>query len=258
MLHHTVYSSINKSMKWITFIHGAGGSSSIWFNQVRFFKSYFNVLLIDLKGHGRSPAADDGTVYTFDQIINDLIEVLDYNKVEKSHFVGISLGSILIQKMLFNHEKRIEKIGLGGAILNLNFQSKCLMYLGNLTQSILPFIWIYTFFAYVVMPYRNHRTSRVLFIREAKKLSQNEFRRWYKLTEKILPLLDKIRNYEVSKTQVLYIMGKQDYMFLPFVKKIVKVHNSSTLITLPNSGHVVNIDQPDQFNNKLLSFLLND
>ena len=30
----------------------AGGSSSIWFNQVRFFKAYFNVLLIDLRGHG--------------------------------------------------------------------------------------------------------------------------------------------------------------------------------------------------------------
>ena len=77
--------------------------------------------------------------------------------------------------MLFKYENRVEKIGLGGAILNLNFQSRLLMFLGNLTQSILPFIWIYTFFAYVIMPYRNHRKSRVLFIREAKKISQNVF-----------------------------------------------------------------------------------
>ena len=54
MLYHTIYSSEKSSQKWITFIHGAGGSSSIWFNQVRFFKKYFNVLLIDLRGHGRS------------------------------------------------------------------------------------------------------------------------------------------------------------------------------------------------------------
>jgi len=182
---------------------------------------------------------------------------LNHNKIEKSHFVGISLGSILIQKMLFKYENRVEKIGLGGAILNLNFQSRLLMFLGNLTQSILPFIWIYTFFAYVIMPYRNHRKSRVLFIREAKKISQNEFKRWYKLTEKILPLLEKIRSCKV-KTPVLYIMGKEDYMFLPFVKKIVKVHDSSSLVTLSNSGHVVNIDQPEQFNKKLLTFFLND
>jgi pimeloyl-ACP methyl ester carboxylesterase len=257
MLHHTLYPATNNSKKWITFIHGAGGSSSIWFNQVRFFKSYFNVLLIDLRGHGRSAASPEGTQYTFDKIIEDLIEVLDHNKINKSHFVGISLGSILIQKMLFKYQSRVEKIGLGGAILNLNFQSRVLMFFGNLTQSILPFIWIYTFFAYVIMPYRNHRKSRALFIREAKKLSQNEFKRWYKLTKKILPLLEKIRSYKV-KTPVLYIMGKEDYMFLPFVKEMVQAHESSSLITLSNSGHVVNIDQPEQFNNNLLTFLLKD
>ena len=257
MLHHTLYPSTNNSKKWITFVHGAGGSSSIWFNQVRFFKSYFNVLLIDLRGHGKSAASPEGTQYTFDKIIEDLIEVLDYNKINKSHFVGISLGSILIQKMLFKYQSRVEKIGLGGAILNLNFQSRVLMFFGNLTQSILPFIWIYTFFAYVIMPYRNHRKSRTLFIREAKKLSQNEFKRWYKLTKKILPLLEKIRSYKV-KTPVLYIMGKEDYMFLPFVKEMVQAHESSSLITLSNSGHVVNIDQPEQFNNNLLTFLLKD
>ncbi len=257
MLHHTLYPATNNSKKWITFIHGAGGSSSIWFNQVRFFKSYFNVLLIDLRGHGKSAASPEGTQYTFDKIIEDLIEVLDHNKINKSHFVGISLGSILIQKMLFKYQSRVEKIGLGGAILNLNFQSRVLMFFGNLTQSILPFIWIYTFFAYVIMPYRNHRKSRALFIREAKKLSQNEFKRWYKLTKKILPLLEKIRSYKL-KTPVLYIMGKEDYMFLPFVKEIVQAHESSSLITLSDSGHVVNIDQPEQFNNNLLTFLLKD
>lgn len=257
MLHHTLYPATNNSKKWITFIHGAGGSSSIWFNQVRFFKSYFNVLLIDLRGHGKSAASPEGTQYTFDKIIEDLIEVLDHNKINKSHFVGISLGSILIQKMLFKYQSRVEKIGLGGAILNLNFQSRVLMFFGNLTQSILPFIWIYTFFAYVIMPYRNHRKSRALFIREAKKLSQNEFKRWYKLTKKILPLLEKIRSYKV-KTPVLYIMGKEDYMFLPFVKEMVQAHESSSLITLSDSGHVVNIDQPEQFNNNLLTFLLKD
>lgn len=256
MLHYSKFPSINNSEKWITFVHGAGGSSTIWHNQVRFFKNYFNVLLVDLRGHGKSKASPEGTEYTFENVVYDLVEVLDYNQIKKSHFVGISLGSILIQKMLFSHEDRVEKIGLGGAILNLNIQSKILMFFGRLTQGILPFIWIYTFFAYVVMPYRNHRKSRAIFIKEAKKISHNEFKRWYKLTNKILPLLTKIRSYKV-KTPTLYIMGKQDYMFLPFVKKIVKHHKTSKLITLSDSGHVVNIDQPDIFNHKLLSFLLN-
>ena len=39
---------------WVVFIHGAGGSSSIWFRQLRDFRKHFNVLLVDLRGHGRS------------------------------------------------------------------------------------------------------------------------------------------------------------------------------------------------------------
>ncbi|MDG1762146.1 MAG: alpha/beta hydrolase [Flavobacteriaceae bacterium] len=255
MLHYTAYKAENNSKKWITFVHGAGGSSSIWFNQVRYFKAYFNIILIDLRGHGKSDNSPEGLNYSFELIINDLIQVLDHQKINKSHFVGISLGSILIQKMMQTHPDRIEKIGLGGAIINLNIQSRILMFLGKLTQSILPFIWIYTFFAYVIMPYKNHRKSRALFIREAKKLSENEFRKWYKLTARLLPTLERIRKQEV-RIPTLYIMGNQDYMFLPFVKKIVKIHSCSTLLTLQKSGHVVNIDQPEQFNNGLLRFLL--
>ena len=212
-------------------------------------------MLIDLRGHGKSKSPSEELIYSFDLIIDDLIEVLNYRKILKSHFVGISLGSILIQKMIQTHSNRIEKIGLGGAILNLNFQSRMLMFFGKLSQSTLPFIWIYTFFAYVIMPYRNHRKSRELFIREAKKLSENEFRKWYKLTAKLLPLLESIRNKEV-KIPTLYIMGSQDYMFLPFVKKIVKIHKYSKLLKLKKSGHVVNIDQPERFNDELLSFFL--
>ena len=131
------------------------------------------------------------------------------------------------------------------------------MIMGKLTQSILTFIWIYTFFAYVIMPYKAHRKSRALFIKEAKRMSHNEFRRWYRLTATILPVLKKIRGKEV-KTPILFIMGSQDYMFLPYVRKFVDLHKTSRLITLVNSGHVVNIDQPEEFNAQLLSFLLKD
>lgn len=257
MLYHSIYKAENRSNKWITFIHGAGGNSSIWFNQVRFFKAYFNVLLIDLRGHGKSEVSPKGTEYTFEIIIDDILNVLDHNKIEKSHFVGISLGSILIQKMIQLHSNRVEKIGLGGAILNLNLQSRFLMFMGKLTQSVFPFIWIYTFFAYVIMPYKAHRKSRALFIKEAKKISHAEFRRWYKLTATILPVLAKIRAKQL-KPPTLYIMGIQDYMFLPFVKKIIMIHQNATMIILPGSGHVVNIDQPDLFNDNLLNFFLED
>ena len=179
---------------------------------------------------------------------------MDYNKIEKSHFVGISLGSILIQKMIQLHSNRVEKIGLGGAILNLNLQSRFLMFMGKLTQSVLPFIWIYTFFAYVIMPNKNHRESRSLFVNEAKKLYQKEFKKWFQLTSELVPLLKFFRQIEV-KIPTLYVMGSEDYMFLPSVRNVVGEHLSSQLQVIHNCGHVVNVDSPKTFNSKMFEFL---
>ena len=39
MLHYTIYKNNDTSLPWLTFIHGAGGSSSIWHKQIRFFSN---------------------------------------------------------------------------------------------------------------------------------------------------------------------------------------------------------------------------
>jgi pimeloyl-ACP methyl ester carboxylesterase len=43
--------------------------------------------------------------------------VLDFLKIEKSHFVGISLGTILIRQLAEMYPHRVESMILGGAIL---------------------------------------------------------------------------------------------------------------------------------------------
>ena len=53
MLHYSTYTN-SKSKPWVTFVHGAGGSSSIWFKQIREFSKHFNVLMVDLRGHGKT------------------------------------------------------------------------------------------------------------------------------------------------------------------------------------------------------------
>ena len=175
MLHYFCFKNPNKNVSWLTFIHGAGGNSSIWSQQIRFFKNFYHLLLIDLRGHGKSISHKFDEIYTFENVTEDIIQVLDKEAIKKSHFVGISLGSILIRKIVDSHPERMSKLVLAGAILNLNRRSKILMYLGKITQSILPFIWIYSFFAHVVLPYKNHRKSRQFFIREAKNCLTRSF-----------------------------------------------------------------------------------
>lgn len=258
MLYFKKY-ELSPEKDWVVFVHGAGGSSSIWYKQVRAFKKEYNLLLVDLRGHGKSKHFFQEYLknrYTFEDISRDIIEVLDHNKIEKAHFIGISLASIIIRSLAEMQAERIKSMTLGGAVIRLNVRSKVLMSVGNVFKRFVPYMWIYSFFAWVIMPRRRHRKSRIMFINQAKRLYQKEFLRWYQLTTDVNPLLKYFNEKELS-IPTLYVMGEEDYMFLPQVIHLVKRHQYSSLRVLKNCGHVVNIDQPESFNKVSLSFIHN-
>ncbi len=87
-----------------------------------------------------------------------------------------------------------------------------------------------------MMPKKNHKQSRLLFINEAKKLYQKEFIKWFKLTAKINPLLKWFRQMELD-IPTLYVMGEEDYMFLPSVRLVVDKHQkASKLFVIEKCG----------------------
>lgn len=256
MLNYYLYPHTN-STEWVTFVHGAGGSSSIWYKQVRDFKKHFNVLILDLRGHGNSkPKLKDtfNPKYTFDSITADIVEVINHLKIKESHFVGISLGTILIRNLAEKKPALVKSMIMGGAIIKMNFRSQILMKVGNLFKSVVPYMLLYKLFAFIIMPKSNHKKSRSLFVNEAKKLYQKEFLRWFTLTSEINPLLRFFRAKDI-KIPTLYVMGAEDHLFLPSIKNIVSKHVTSSLFIVDNCGHVVNVEQPEMFNNQTIKFI---
>ena len=257
MLHYKTYELDDSTAPWVVFVHGAGGSSSIWFLQIKEFIRHFNVLLVDLRGHGKSKgivAHKEERNYDFEDITRDIIEVLDSLNIQKAHFIGISLGTILIRNLSEIAPERVSSMVMGGAIIRLNIRAKVLVTLGNMFKRFVPYMWLYSFFAWIIMPSERHKKSRLLFVNEAKKVAQKEFMRWFRLTYEITPLL---KYFEEKDTAIptLYLMGEEDHMFLPAVRYIITRHTNSWLEVIVNSGHVCNVDQPSEFNARAISFL---
>ena len=50
-------------------------------------------------------------------------------------------------------------------------------------------------------------------------------------------------------------MGDQDHMFLPSIKKIAAKHQTSELHVVRDCGHVVNVDQPKEFNEVTIKYI---
>jgi pimeloyl-ACP methyl ester carboxylesterase len=128
------------------------------------------------------------------------------------------------------------------------------MGFGNFFKSVVPYIFLYKLFAFIIMPKKNHKESRLLFVNEAKKLYQKEFIRWYKLTAQLNPILRLFRLKDIN-IPTLYVMGEQDHLFLPSIKKVITGHQSAQLHIIKNCGHVVNVEHPLEFNKEVLSFL---
>jgi pimeloyl-ACP methyl ester carboxylesterase len=241
---------------WVVFVHGAGGSSAIWYKQIRSFKANFNVLLVDLRGHGRSPgSAVMGKNYNFETISADVLQVLDHLNIKKAHFVGVSLGTIIIRQLAEMAPERVQSMILAGAIAKLDIRSRFFVGMGNTFKNLVPYLWLYKLFAFVIMPRKNHAESRSFFVNEARKLARQEFLRWYKLTGQLRPLL---KRFEVPLPGIptLYVMGRQDHMFLPTVQDLVKRTRQATLEIVEECGHVVTMEQPAVFNEYAIRFIL--
>ena len=129
MLFYREYKN-ESSDKWVVCVHGIGGSSTIFANQIKELRKHFNLLLIDLRGHGKTGVIPTDEKYNFDLICNDIIEVLDHKNIKKAMFLGVSLGTLVIKKLHKIAPERIEKSLLAGAITTYNRRIKFWLGLG--------------------------------------------------------------------------------------------------------------------------------
>jgi len=256
MLYYKEYKQ-DKSQEWVVFVHGAGGSSSIWYRQLRIFREHFNILLIDLRGHGRSKDILEDYVksrYTFRDVTADLLEVINHLDIKKAHYIGVSMGTIIIRTLGEIAPHRLKSMILCGAVTRLNIRSRLLVFLGHSVKRFVPYMWLYKLFAWIIIPNPKDSISRNLFIREAQNLYKKEFLKWFRLTYEVNPLLRYFKEKEIE-VPTLYVMGDRDYMFLPPVKKIVEEHAHAALKVVKDCGHVCNIEKPDIFNKLAVRFI---
>ena len=244
----------SKDADWITFIHGAGGSSTIWHKQVKVLKEHFNLLLIDLRGHGMSNNLPVNNNYSLNVVVDEVVEVIKHLKIKNSHFIGVSLGTIIITKISDRHPDMVNKVIMSGAITSFSTKTVFLLRLAQAIKGFTPNIILYRLFALIIMPKKEHKISRQIFINEAKKIKTKAFKNWLRLLPEIKSTIDNISTIQLTKP-TLFISGIEDYLFVRQIELYVKDKSNCILEKVNNSGHIVNIDQHQIFNRFALNFL---
>jgi 3-oxoadipate enol-lactonase len=92
----------------VILLHEYFGTGDSWAAQRSFLPRYFTVLTPDLRGHGRSYAAEGRITVT--QISSDIIAMMDQSDLDEAHLVGCSLGAIVALDIARRFQERVTSV----------------------------------------------------------------------------------------------------------------------------------------------------
>lgn len=129
------YKKHKKEKETIFFIHGITGSSSAWNKYYDYFYDLgYNVLKLDIRGHGISIKKNDNQYYTIENIAEDIKKIIIENKIEKPIFITHSFATFILLEFIDKYPKiKISKIVLISPLydLKLNLITKYLIQIGS-------------------------------------------------------------------------------------------------------------------------------
>ena len=100
----------NENKPWLTFSNSLATDMRMWDGQAAAFADDFYILRYDKRGHGKSDSP--GGPYTMEQLAGDLVALWDHLGIQKSYFIGLSIGGMTGQSLLLNHPDRLEATAL--------------------------------------------------------------------------------------------------------------------------------------------------
>ncbi|TGC09165.1 alpha/beta fold hydrolase [Methanolobus halotolerans] len=233
---------------WIVFVHGFGGSARTWKKQIEFFAKHYNLLVLEMHKEKNNENLN------LDKVCGFINNTLNQHNIEKAHFLSSSFSSLICLRLAVLYPERVNSLIMSGGIIKFNFKTRFLLSLAVVSKRWVNYMILYRFFAYIILPKKNHARSRSIFIKEAKKLGYAEFCKWVDIipqTEKSLTWLDGIND----EIKILYVSGKQDYLFLKNTLKYSKKMPNSQIEIIENCGHVCSIEQYDRFNSIVFKYL---
>lgn len=235
---------------WVCFLHAAFVDHRMFQSQVDHFASSFNILSVDILGHGKSVDTRKGDDVAM--MSGWLRDILDAEGIPKLHLVGISLGAVLAQDFANHFPDRVNSLAcFGGYDIN-NFDMKLqrengAAQMGMMLKAVFSLKW----FAQA-----NKKISAY-----TEKAQQEFYELNLQFPKKSFMYLAGLGSM-VNRCQtgvrpypLLIGCGEQD---IPMEHKAVDMWKAgeptAQVVKFEGAGHCVNMDVPEKFNEVMAEF----
>ena len=238
----------------LLFIHGRTLDTRMWKPQIEYFKKKYRCITYDLNGFGKSEIPKDGYIRS-----ETLKELLDYLNIHKCSFIALSLGVDVLIDFILIHPQYVNKmILLSGAVSGWDFSKEFLSDWREVINAAKE---------------SNFEKAKDIWLhcKAFRPLKENNLGN-YALLEKIIydysgwdlsnapkhnrTIHDAINHLAKIKVPTMIITGGKDYPdFIQIGEKMKREITNALIHSIPESGHMVNLEFPDKVNRQIESFL---
>ena len=246
----TYYIDDTANNEWLVFIHAAFVDHRMFEKQFAYFSGKYNLLAVDILGHGNSINAKKGD--TTSKMSDWINKIFEKHNISAAHFVGVSLGSVFAQDFANKYENKVLSLTcFGGYDIN-NFDVKK-QSANSKEQMKMMFKAIFS-----IKWFAEDNKKISSYTSEAQEEFYNLNLQFKKKSFKYLAGLQKLVNKYPSKQRQYKLLvgcGEHDIpMEIEIVNEWAATEKCDKVI-LQGAGHCANMDTPNEFNRFLEEFL---
>ncbi|HTE25737.1 alpha/beta fold hydrolase [Flavitalea sp.] len=252
-----IYYEVSGEGPPLILISGLGGDHFFWDSSLKILSKHFQVITYDTRGIGKTDAPK--TSYSLDIFTDDLIALMDELKIEKAHILGFSMGGNIALTLALKSPGRISKLIIAASHAVINHQIRLFVdavlnvYESGISTKqmfdlICPWLFSNSFLSNpkneIYLKYdENEPDQQPLYAWKNQYLAQRNYN--------VVDSIDKI------KLPTLIINGEFDlFATLEDAKLLRDKIEHSVLNVIPQSGHLINYENPELFHKYILDFLI--
>ena len=250
----------------IVFIHGVLNDHSVWILQTRYLAHHgFNVLAVDLPGHGKSAGAnrDIAPCLTVEAAADFILALLDAAGVKTAALVGHSFGSLIALEAAARAPDRITHLALVGTAFPMPVSAALLET--SLNQPLKAIDMVNTFSHSMLAPPPSSLGPGTWLYGSAKALmrrvqaSNTAFNLFFTGFTACNDYKNGMAGVLSAKAAILFIVGKSDQMTPPKAAKTLidaaKSAGKQVQVVTLEAGHQMMSEAPDGVLAALKGFL---
>ena len=237
---------------WLVFSNSLMTDLRLWDDQVAAFGDRYRILRYDQRGHGGSgvPPAD----CNFDRLVDDLAALLEHFDVNAATVAGVSMGGVTTLGLAARYPERVARVAIcdcqsasspaGAAAWD---ERIAIAQAGGMAALVEPTVtrWFRPKAAQACPDIMDRVRAMVAgtpfdgFVRAARALQNYDFR----------PYLAAL------PCPALFMVGAQDGVLPGSMRAMAGACLGAGFTTIPDAGHLINIEQPAEFNAALATLL---